>query len=206
MKRAILVALVLSALGLAPATARAAESWLTARALQERFSKIATFSAEVEQTKQARFLARPLKSQVRIEFDRERINWKTLSPIASTIVVDRQGMHVQSAAAPGGANPMAAAGQDPRAVAFVRFIRAVFALDFAELEKDFALSFEGSTMKATPKDGSSLGGMIQSIEMGFSRELKLETVDVRTPDETTHLVFKTFETTEAAAAAAPGQR
>ena len=60
-----------------------------------------TWSADVEQTKQARFLARPLKSQVRVEFDSERIHWKTLTPVASTLLVDREGLHVQGSGAQG---------------------------------------------------------------------------------------------------------
>jgi outer membrane lipoprotein-sorting protein len=194
-------ALAIAALTLLAALPASGAEKLDAARLNARFSRIASFTAEVEQTKEARFLARPLKSQVQLSFDSDRITWKTIKPIASTLLIDRDGMHVESASG-AGAGQMNAANQDPRAAAFVRFIRNVFALDFAQLERDFVISFEGSTMKAVPRDESSLKSMMQTIEMTFSPELKLETVLVRTPDETTRLVFKTFEIKEKPAAPA----
>ena len=190
MKRPIQIQLLALLTGLFASSASAAEAtWLTAERLQERFAKIASFRAEAEQTKQARFLARPLKSEVHMAFDSERIT--------STLVIDRDGLHVE------GSQAMAGAKQDPRAIAFVRFIRSVFALDFAQLEQDFVLDFEGGTMKAVPKDGSQLKGMIHAIEMTFTRELALKAVEVKTPDETSRLVFKTFEATEKPAGGSP---
>ena len=197
MKRALGIQVLVLLTGLLAANASGAEeAWLNAEKLQARFSKIASFTAEVEQTKKARFLARPLVSRIEIAFDSEKITWKTVKPIASSLVIDREGLHVE------GSKAMAGAAQDPRAVAFVRFIRSVFALDFAELEKDFVISFEGGTMKAVPKEGSQLGGLIHSIAMGFSRELQLETVEVKTPDETSRLVFERFEAVEKTAGGA----
>ncbi|HCF58402.1 MAG TPA: hypothetical protein DFS52_10465 [Myxococcales bacterium] len=198
MKRSIRIQLLALLTGLLASSASAAEAtWLTAEKLQERFAKIASFNAEAEQTKQARFLARPLKSEVHMAFDSERITWKTVKPIASTLKIDRDGLHVV------GSQAMAGAKQDPRAIAFVRFIRSVFALDFAQLEQDFVIGFEGGTMKAVPKDGSQLKGMIHAIEMTFTRELALEAVEVKTPDETSRLVFKSFEVAEKPAGVAP---
>lgn len=165
---------------------------ITAEALRAHYAGITAFTAEVEQEKTARFLARPLKSEVLLSMKAGRIDWRTLRPVASAIAIDADGVHMEGGAAPGASEAMAMAGRDPRAVAFIGFLRALFALDFPAIEKDFALTFEGRRMEALPRPSSSLGAMIRAIEITFAESLAIERVVVETPDETTTLRFRTF--------------
>lgn len=165
---------------------------ISAEALRARYASLTAFRATVEQEKTARFLARPLKSEVEIEMKDGRIDWRSTRPVKSAIAIDQNGIHMESGAAPGMGEAMAAASRDPRAVAFIGFLRALFALDFAAIERDFELSFEGRAMRATPRADSRLGEMIQSIAIDFAADLAIERVEVRTRDETTTLRFKTF--------------
>ncbi|MBQ4335102.1 MAG: outer membrane lipoprotein carrier protein LolA [Myxococcaceae bacterium] len=165
---------------------------ISAEALRARYASLTAFRATVEQEKTARFLARPLKSEVEIEMKDGRIDWRTTRPVKSSIAIDQNGIHMESGAAPGMGEAMAQASRDPRAVAFIGFLRALFALDFAAIERDFELTFEGRAMRATPRADSSLGEMIQSIAIDFAADLAIERVEVRTRDETTTLRFKTF--------------
>ena len=161
-----------------------AQTPISAESLKAHFAKMGPFTAEAEQTKTARFLARPLVSKVHLRYTAERIEWETLTPIHSSVVIDKDGLHVQGGAGPGTAK------QDPRAMALIRFIRNLFALDFAALEQDFTLSFEGRSMKAAPKESSSLKGMLGAIEMRFTDSLDLESLQIVTPDETSKLLFQ----------------
>ncbi len=175
--------LALVALMCLPAASRA-ETAVSAESLKAHFTKLGPFTAEAEQVKTARFLARPLKSKIKMRYSLERIEWETVSPIRSSVVIDKDGLHVQ-----GNAGAAQATKQDPRAMALLRFIRNIFALDFAALEQDFTLTFEGKVMKAAPKDGSTLKGMLGAIEMRFADSLDLESLQITTPDETTKLTF-----------------
>lgn len=181
--------------GEGPAASRplnAVQADLTAERLRAHYAQIAAFTASVEQEKTARFLARPLKSEVELSMKDGRIDWKTTRPVASAIAIDANGIHMESAAAPGAGAAMARVSRDPRALAFIGFLRALFALDFAAIEKDFALTFEGRAMRARPREGSGLGAMIQGIDIAFAQDLAIEQVVVETPDEKTTLRFKTF--------------
>ena len=172
--------------------AQEAPTSITSDQLRAHYAKIAAFTALVEQEKTASFLARPLKSEVELSMKGGRIDWKTTRPVASSIAIDANGIHMESGAAPGVGKAMEQASRDPRALAFIRFLRALFALDFTAIEEDFALSFEGRTMRALPRENGRLGAMIQGIAISFAADLAIERVEVRTPDETTRLRFKTF--------------
>ena len=165
---------------------------LSAEVLKAHYAKITAFTAEADQEKKAAFLARPLKSEVVMSMKDGRIEWKTVKPVVSTIAIDADGIHLESGAASGAGEALQNAGKDPRAAAFIGFLRSLFALDFPAIEKDFALTFSGNQMRARPRETSSLGAMIRGIDIEFAPDLSLRRVVVETKDETTTLVFKTF--------------
>jgi hypothetical protein len=205
MTRGTLAACLITLVVVLSSAARAEAPPLTAERLRAHFAAAPAFTAEVEQQKHARFLARPLTSQVKLTYEPGRIVWQTVAPVASRVVIDRDGLHVEAAggaAATGGAAE--AAMRDPRALALVGFIRNLFALDFAELQKQFSLRFTAQTLLATPRPESNLNGLIDSIELRFDAGLELESVEVRTPDETTRLAFKHVQRASGSPAAAKG--
>ena len=165
---------------------------LSAEVLKAHYAKITAFTAEADQEKKAAFLARPLKSEVVMSMKDGRIEWKTLKPVVSSIAIDADGIHLESGGASGAGEALKNAGKDPRAAAFIGFLRSLFALDFPAIEKDFALTFSGNAMQARPRETSSLGAMIRGIDLEFAPDLALRKVVVETKDETTTLIFKTF--------------
>ena len=56
---------------------------ISAEALRARYASLTAFRATVEQEKTARFLARPLKSEVEIEMKDGRIDWRSTRPVKS---------------------------------------------------------------------------------------------------------------------------
>ena len=74
---------------------------ISAEALRARYASLTAFRATVEQEKTARFLARPLKSEVEIEMKDGRIDWRSTRPVKSAIAIDQNGIHMESGAAPG---------------------------------------------------------------------------------------------------------
>ncbi|MDR0965967.1 MAG: hypothetical protein LBM75_05635 [Myxococcales bacterium] len=188
----LLVLCSATALGQSAGAEPKPQATLTADALRAHYAKITAFTASVDQEKTARFLARPLKSEIALSMKDGRIDWRTLKPVASAIAIDANGIHLEGNGSSGAAEALAAASKDPRATAFIGFLRALFALDFDAIEKDFALTFEGRTMRALPKEGSNLSSLIHAIAIDFRADLAIERVVVKTPDETTTLHFKSF--------------
>lgn len=184
--------------GVEGAAAPAASVQIDAEKVRARYSRIVAFTADVEQEKKAPFLARPLKSQVSLSMKDGRIEWRTLKPVKSFLAIDSDGIHMEAGASSGAGEAMKNASKDPRAAAFIGFLRSLFALDFPGIEKDFALSFEVGAMKARPKPTSSLGAMIHGIDIHFAADLSIQKVVVETKDETTTLVFKSFVPVEKA--------
>lgn len=170
----------------------AARPALSVEALKAHYAKITAFTAEASQEKKAPFLARPLKSEVVMSMKAGRIEWKTVKPVASAIAIDADGIHLESGGSSGAGEALKNAGKDPRAAAFIGFLRALFALDFPAIEKDFVLTFSADEMSAAPRETSSLGAMIRGIRIQFGPDLALQRVVVETKDETTTLVFRNF--------------
>jgi len=178
---ALLVAAALAAPPAAP---------LSPELLRARYAGIRSLSAEVLQTKEGRYWARPLESRIRLRYTPERITWETLSPVRSTVVIEGEKLTVLSGA--GAPRDLGAAASDPRVAGLLRFLRALLALDLAAIERDFELSYGPGELLARPRAGSDLA-FLAVLRLRFDPRAELTGLEIETATERTRLAFETVE-------------
>ncbi len=169
--------------------APAAPATLTPEALQARHAGARSLTAEVVQTKEGRYWARPLTSHVRLRWTPARVEWETLDPVPSTVVIEGDRVQVLSG---GAARDLGAQARDPRFAALVRFLRALAAFDLPALEGDFVLAWGPREVVATPRAGSSLS-MVKKVRLVFGDDLEVRRIELESPSETTRLEFQRVE-------------
>jgi hypothetical protein len=145
---------------------------LTPEALQARHAGARSLTADVVQTKEGRYWARPLTSHVRLRWTPGRVEWETLDPVPSTVVIEGDRVQVVSG---GGSRDLGAQARDPRFAALVRFLRALAAFDLTALEGDFVLAWGPREVVATPRPGSSLS-MVRKVRLVFGDDLEVRRI------------------------------
>jgi hypothetical protein len=173
---ALLLALLLSA---PPAP-------ITAEALRARHASTEVLTAEVLQVKDGRRWARPLESRVRLRWRPGRVEWETLSPIKSTVVV--QGEAITVLGPDGRARDLGAAAADPRLGAVLRLVRALLGADLGGLEREYALAFSGREVALTPREGPA-ASLFESVRLRFDDAGEIAEVRIASPAETTRMTF-----------------
>ncbi len=159
-------------------------------ALKARYAGIRSLSADVVQTKEGRFWARPLESRIRLRYTPERITWETVSPVRASVTIE--GNHLRVTDAAGRTRDMQALTADPRVAALLGFLRSLIAVDLGALERDFELQYGPGELVATPRAGSSLK-LFRTIRLRFDAGNDLTAMELETPDERTRLVFQRIE-------------
>lgn len=177
-------------IALLPAALLAAPPQLTPELLRARYAGIRSLSADVTQTKEGRYWARPLTSRIRLRYTPERITWETLSPVPSTVVIEGEKLTVRSGA--GAPRDLGAAASDPRVAALLRFLRALLALDLGVIERDFALEYGAGELLARPRAGSDLS-FLTALRLRFDPRAELAGLDIETASERTRLAFDRVE-------------
>ena len=154
-------------------------------ALRARWAGLARLTAEVTQVKEGRYWARPLESRIRLRYAAGRIEWETLTPVASLVTIAGDRITVAAAGAP----PRELdAAKDPRFAGLLRFLRALLALDLDAVERDFVLAYGPGEIVATPREGSAMQ-LFTAIRMRFDAAGELVGLDLETASERTRLSF-----------------
>lgn len=174
---ALLLALLVSAADPAP---------ITAEALRARHARTATLTAEVVQVKEGKRWARPLEARVRLRWQEGRVEWETLSPVRSTLVV--QGDAITVLGPDGRARDLGAAAADPRFGAVLRLVRALLGADLGALEREYALAFAGREVALTPREGPA-AAIFESVRLRFDDAGEIAEVRIASPAETTRMTF-----------------
>lgn len=164
---------------------------VTPELLRERHAGARSLSADVVQTKEGRYWARPMVSHVRLRWTPELVEWETLDPVHSTVIIEGDRARVAGGAGGRALGPVAG---DPRFTALVRFLRALAAFDLPALERDFSLTWLPRQVAATPRPGSSLD-MLRSVVLTFDERGEIRLIEIATPSETTRLEFTRVERT-----------
>jgi len=146
--------------------------------------------ADVLQVKEGRYWARPYVSRIRLRWTPERVEWTTLSPVASTVVIDGDGLTVRG---PDGLpRDLGPAAADPRFVAMLGFVRALLALDIDRIERDFVLAWGPGEVSATPRPGSPLA-LFTAIRLLVDERGEIASLELETATERTRLTFERVE-------------
>lgn len=159
---------------------------LTPDALRARHAGAKALSADIVQTKEGRYWARPLVSHVRLRWTQGRVEWETLDPVPSTVVIEGDRVQVLSG---GAARDLGAQARDPRFAALVRFLRALAAFDLPALEGDFVLAWGPREIVATPRAGSSLT-LLKQVRLDFADDGEIRRIEIESPSEVTRLDFQ----------------
>jgi hypothetical protein len=175
------------ALVLAAALSAAPLPAVTPEALRARYGGLRRLTAEVVQVKEGRHWARPFRSQVRLRYTPERVEWETVAPVRSLAVIE--GGALTLVGPDGARRELSAAAGDPRLSALLRFVQALLAVDLPGIEREFALAYGPGELTATPRPGSALS-LFTAVRLRFGPDLELLSVDLETPDERTHLAFE----------------
>jgi hypothetical protein len=172
---------------LAAAALAASPPTLTPEALQARYGRIRSLTADVVQTKEGRFWARPLESRVRLRYTPERIVWETVSPVHAVVVIE--GTRLTVTGAGGRVQDLRGVGDDPRVGALLRFLRAVIALDLGAIERDYDLRYGAREIVATPRPSAG-ASLFDAVRLRFDDRLELVGMEIDTPAEKTRLAFE----------------
>jgi hypothetical protein len=162
---------------------------LTPEAIRARHAGATALRADVVQTKEGRYWARPLTSHVRLRWTPARVEWETLDPVPSTVVIEGDRIRVTTAS---GTRELGALAADPRMAALVRFLRALAAFDQPALERDFQLAWGAREVVATPRPGSALA-MLREVRLRFDDDAEIRRIEIASPGETTRLEFERVE-------------
>jgi hypothetical protein len=173
-------------LALLAALALVAPGPLTPETLRARHAGARSLSADIVQTKEGRYWARPLVSHVRLRWTPGRVEWETLDPVPSKVVIEGDRIRVD---AEGGVRDLGARAGDPRFAALLRFLQALAAFDLPALEGDFALAWGAKDVVATPRPGSS-PGIVTKARLLFDDEGEIRLIEMWTPSEITRLEFQ----------------
>jgi len=157
---------------------------LSISALKEKYSHIKLFSASVTQEKTAPYLFKPLTSEILLRYENNTIEWQTLKPVKSLVVIDSKGLRIQNPGEKSGY----AVPRDPRVDHLIEFFRNLFTLDFEKIEKDFVLNFEGLKLVAVPREKAHLFDM-DRLEFFFDKNFMLQRLLIKAKDENMTMKF-----------------
>jgi hypothetical protein len=146
-------------------------------------------SAEVVQTKTGAYLARPLRSRIRLTWDASRIAWRTLEPVASSVVIEGERVRLEQG---GRVREFDGAGGDPRVRGLIGFVRALVAFDLPAIERDFALQWGERRIVATARPGRT-ELPFREVMLHFDERLEIASIDLVTDADLTHLEFTRIE-------------
>jgi hypothetical protein len=158
-------------------------------AVRARHAGTRSLTADVVQVKEGKYWARPLTSHVKLRWTPARVEWETLDPVPSMVVIEGDRIQVRTAS---GSRELGALASDPRMAALVRFLRALAASDVPALERDFALAWGDREVVATPRPGSSLS-MLREVRLAFDADAEIRRIEIASPAETTRLQFERVE-------------
>jgi hypothetical protein len=158
-------------------------------AVRARHAGTRSLTADVVQVKEGRYWARPMTSHVHLRWTPARVEWETVDPVPSTVIIEGDRIQVRTSS---GTRDLGALAADPRMAALVRFLRALAASDVAALERDFALAWGEREVVATPRPGSSLS-LLKEVRLTFDADAEIRRIEIASPAETTRLDFERVE-------------
>lgn len=179
----MIAALVLATFVLSGSPEVTAE-WLRARHLGAK-----SLTADIVQTKEGKYWARPFTTHVRLRWTPGRVEWETLDPVRSTVVIEGDRIRVVG---DGRDRDLGAVASDPRFAALIRFLRALAAFDLPALEEEFSLTWGARDITATPRPKSNLA-MIRQVKLSFDGEGEIHLIEMSTATETTRIEFQRVE-------------
>ena len=164
---------------------------LSPEVLRARHAGTKSLSAEIVQTKEGRYWARPLVSHIRLTWTPQRMEWLTRDPVPSRVVIEGGHIVVSGGA---GSRDLRAAEADPRFAALLRLLQALAAFDLEALQQDHALAWGGRDVVATPttKSGAAL---LTRIRLVFDDDAEIRLIELTMPSEVTRLEFQRVERT-----------
>jgi len=162
---------------------------ITPEMIRARHAGARSLAADIVQTKEGRYWARPLVSHIRLRWTPARVEWEILDPVHSTVVIEGERLRVLTDK---GSRDMGAVAGDPRFTALLRFLRALASFDLAALERDFSLSWGARDIVATPREGAGLG-VLKLVRLEFDDAGEIRRIDVETAAETTRIEFRNVE-------------
>ena len=162
---------------------------ITPESIRARHSGAKSLTAEIVQTKEGKYWARPFTTRVRLRWTPGRVEWVTLDPVPSTVVIEGDRIRVVG---DGRDRDLGAVANDPRFAALLRLLRALAAFDIPALEEDFSLTWGGRDITATPRPRSNLA-MIRQVKLSFDDEGEIRLIEMSTPTETTRVEFQRVE-------------
>ncbi len=157
---------------------------LTLAAVKERYAAHDGIEADIVQTKESPYLVKPLVSKVHLSVKGATVRWEVQEPVASTVIFDERGARIAGEA---GSLP-----DGPKTTALLSFLKALAAVDFPALERDFVLTVVGERLIATPRPESQLG-MIKELALEFDAALNIRHLTVTADNEITKLAFTKLE-------------
>ena len=135
-------------------------------ALKHRYDAMASFKADIQQTKKAPYLLKPLVSKVQLDVTKERILWHILEPKPLTVkmagssltFLDQNGLPIQ------GSNM----ALDQKRSSFVQVLNALFTGDINALKKLFEVTYEGSQVVLVSREPA---GVLRKVTFWFAPDL-----------------------------------
>lgn len=155
-------------------------------ALRARYGNLASLTAEVSQMKEGRYWARPMRSEIQLEWTPQQTRWKTISPVQSTVIIAGDALTVTDSH---GSVRTLEGSADPRFGALVSLLRAFLGLDLPRIERDFILEFRGHDLVARARPDASVT-LFKTVTFRFDDELDIRGVDLVSDSEQTHLAFR----------------
>jgi hypothetical protein len=165
--------------------------------LRRKYRGMSRFKSDVNQIKTSPYLSVPLRSTVRLEWEKGRVLWKTLKPVASEVWIADGRIRVTDASGRVTDLVNSAAGglQGPaqRVLgAVVLFIEQLFSFDLVELEKDFSFSESGNSLYATVRPDSRVD-FFRSFTLSFDEDLTLKKLVLQELSGQTEMEFTGVE-------------
>jgi hypothetical protein len=158
---------------------------LTAAALRTRYGNLAALTANITQVKEGRFWARPMRSQIKLRWTRERIEWETVSPLRSLVTIEGEALSITDGH--GHTRSLGAAG-DPRFKAAITMLRAFLSLDLPAIERDFTLEYAGLDLIARLRPEATVR-VFSTLRFRFDEGLELIGLELVADSERTSLTF-----------------
>ena len=158
---------------------------LDAGALRARYGNLSALTAEISQVKEGRYWARPMRSSIRLRWTPRRVEWETLSPVRSLVVIEGDSLTITDAH--GKVRTLGPAG-DPRLQAVVGLLRAFLSLDLAAIERQYELGWEGTELSARLRPAATVR-VFTTVRFRFDERLDLQVLELEGDGEKTQLTF-----------------